>query len=1159
MHDFFISYTGVDRRWADWIAGVLERVGHTCIYQDSAELGTRPGENFVAWMQNALLGSARVLCVLSNAYLTSRSGFTDAEWTAAFRDDPSGWRGLLLPVAIERIERYGLLGPRVFLDLVGSEPGEGDLEQRFLRWIERSARTARPPFDADTRVRTTPQRIADWLRARRPRGLREFETTTEFSGFRAWLFAARLPYLSRITYRARDARHAGLTGEDELLDELLAPGRCGLVIAGRGGLGKTRLSLELAHGARERGWVVLRVTSACDPETLGELSHELDPNDGVLLLFDYLEQLPTLEPLCEEIERLGSEFGARLRFVGTCRPSFRNRVADGLFGTRILDLDGEQGAVSAAAEAEYRAAVTRHILASFGFAPTERHTELCREIPVLAVFLGWLREKRSGAEFESLLAEQDFARWVQRRIRSTFASDQATEEPLARLVAVLPIRCQADAALAETGLMPILDKLVADGWVDRDTLDDGTEAWTAAHDVFADQILIDALRARPASGPRLIGSIFELARRCGRPRSALEALARLAEHPVLAAVGWQLRLADDVAAHPDEWRADIGRVFDPTTLEPTSALALLRALPEARSDLVDDPSFQLSLGLMVRDFSSHADNGAERQATKAVLLDWLDRCLAQPTRGNFLLVSALRLDPLRYRDAALRAARTFARASQTQFVLSALLAGGVAPALLREVVCEWLERWATLPEASFVIQRWLDQGGERTLVEPSILAWLAVHCTRDQDRIPHDWASFVLIAWLDHGASPELALPHLTAWLGSRERAPLPLPAFGRLLAAWLERSADAQPVRSAADAWLNGAALARGAERRRFELLESRVLKGLLLSPPVRAEHRERARSWLHRECEASGLPPADVAQAWQHLLCAWLESGAERGAVEPLVTRWLRAHCSDDPRHPPREEARFVLRAWLGAGAALADVEPHLRAWLATHPSHPELDFLVKRWLEKGGEFASVREPALAWFRSHHTEAGAAFLAKQLAARKDLPRESVLDLLAWCRAHRHLEDAAWRLSQVFRQARGPKLAPQLVATAEQVLDAMIARDEVVPPFLRIGICVLVVDLASPSEKLPPELAHRGLALFAHWIRSPFSHVDDEAPVPPVLQTSRYPLAMARALTSGLLEARRDRDAITAALVWMLETWSPAARRKVAPQLQIIRDAIRA
>jgi len=53
--------------------------------------------------------------------------------------------------------------------------------------------------------------------------------------------------------------------------------------------------------------------------------------------------------------------------------------------------------------------------------------------------------------------------------------------------------------------------------------------------------------------------------------------------------------------------------------------------------------------------------------------------------------------------------------------------------------------------------------------------------------------------------------------------------------------------------------------------------------------------------------------------------------------------------------------------------------------------------------------------------------------------------------------------------------------------------------------------------------------------------------------------LAMARALTSGLLEARRDRDAITAALVWMLETWSSAARRKVAPQLQIIRDAIRA
>jgi hypothetical protein len=31
--DFFVSYTGVDRQWAEWIACVLEEAGHTVVLQ----------------------------------------------------------------------------------------------------------------------------------------------------------------------------------------------------------------------------------------------------------------------------------------------------------------------------------------------------------------------------------------------------------------------------------------------------------------------------------------------------------------------------------------------------------------------------------------------------------------------------------------------------------------------------------------------------------------------------------------------------------------------------------------------------------------------------------------------------------------------------------------------------------------------------------------------------------------------------------------------------------------------------------------------------------------------------------------------------------------------------------------------------------------------
>jgi phage replication-related protein YjqB (UPF0714/DUF867 family) len=53
--DFFISYTGADRAWAEWIADTLERAGYSTVLQ---EWDFRPGENFIHRM-NQVLGESR--------------------------------------------------------------------------------------------------------------------------------------------------------------------------------------------------------------------------------------------------------------------------------------------------------------------------------------------------------------------------------------------------------------------------------------------------------------------------------------------------------------------------------------------------------------------------------------------------------------------------------------------------------------------------------------------------------------------------------------------------------------------------------------------------------------------------------------------------------------------------------------------------------------------------------------------------------------------------------------------------------------------------------------------------------------------------------------------------------------------------------------------
>ena len=114
MKDFFISYTSVDRAWAEWIAVTLSNAGHTLVIQTWDFL---PGSNFVLEMQRATVECNRTVAVLSPNWLASI--FTQPEWTAAFSLDPTGTNRKLIPVRVRLCEPPGLLRSIVYCDLVG--------------------------------------------------------------------------------------------------------------------------------------------------------------------------------------------------------------------------------------------------------------------------------------------------------------------------------------------------------------------------------------------------------------------------------------------------------------------------------------------------------------------------------------------------------------------------------------------------------------------------------------------------------------------------------------------------------------------------------------------------------------------------------------------------------------------------------------------------------------------------------------------------------------------------------------------------------------------------------------------------------------------------------------------------------------------------------
>jgi hypothetical protein len=112
--DFFVSYQQADRAWAEWIAWQLEGAGHSVLFQAWDFV---PGTNWITLMQDGVSRSARVIVVLSPAYIGSVFGA--AEWQAIWVHDPGGAKRRVIPVRVADCERPGLLAGIVGIDLFG--------------------------------------------------------------------------------------------------------------------------------------------------------------------------------------------------------------------------------------------------------------------------------------------------------------------------------------------------------------------------------------------------------------------------------------------------------------------------------------------------------------------------------------------------------------------------------------------------------------------------------------------------------------------------------------------------------------------------------------------------------------------------------------------------------------------------------------------------------------------------------------------------------------------------------------------------------------------------------------------------------------------------------------------------------------------------------
>ena len=277
-YDFFVSYTGADICWAEWIASTLEAHNRSTTL---AAWDFRAGGDFVTLMSQALAGSKSMLALFTPRYLNSR--WTELERNAALVKDK------LIPILLEPCDIPDIFSSKIYIDLTGKS--EEEARNALLQGVREVAvdRAAPRPFPATSAVGRFPGVLpATWnMGPRNPR----------FTGRDAMLAQVH----SAFTSGRRAARIQA--------------------IAGLGGCGKTNLAVEYAY-RYARDYSKVWWMSSGEPTSLaiqyGSLGKELSPEqggiDGVrnwlahnrdwLLIFDDA-------PRPEELERYlpGSETG----------------------------------------------------------------------------------------------------------------------------------------------------------------------------------------------------------------------------------------------------------------------------------------------------------------------------------------------------------------------------------------------------------------------------------------------------------------------------------------------------------------------------------------------------------------------------------------------------------------------------------------------------------------------------------------------------------------------------------------------------------------------------------------------------------------------------------------------------------------------------------
>jgi hypothetical protein len=217
-----------------------------------------------------------------------------------------------------------------------------------------------------------------------PRGIVPLrEKRFESRSFRRFLFEESLPFFSREKFLAESSDQQ-IVREDQLVSNLSSElGDEALILTGAGGVGKTRLGLELCDRLLKLGWLAVRLTDNARGTSVADLVKAHAEPAQIILLSDYAERADDLSAIVEQISLVNDGKSHRVRLIATCRMSAVSSVRDALAPVTPRELALGIPRESEPSEIAFTEWVVRQIL-DYGHIPeSEQIARVCHSLPIL--------------------------------------------------------------------------------------------------------------------------------------------------------------------------------------------------------------------------------------------------------------------------------------------------------------------------------------------------------------------------------------------------------------------------------------------------------------------------------------------------------------------------------------------------------------------------------------------------------------------------------------------------------------------------------------------------------------------------------------------------------------------------------------------------------